>query len=144
MQPACAWKSEPELQPGQRTIMLIAEMIHTASLLHDDVIDGSNTRRGKPSIAPIWGQVHSFSRRKQSSFNSQKMNGDDGRGTQRYRCSPPPPPMNDSWSVDAIITSEFFRLFVNFTFPFSNQSSALLSTSSISSLSHGPPRCFRA
>ncbi|OQR75990.1 decaprenyl-diphosphate synthase subunit 1-like [Tropilaelaps mercedesae] len=53
-------KNEAELQPGQRTIMLIAEMIHTASLLHDDVIDGSNTRRGKPSTTPIWGQKKSI------------------------------------------------------------------------------------
>ncbi|OQR77515.1 decaprenyl-diphosphate synthase subunit 1-like [Tropilaelaps mercedesae] len=53
-------KNQSELQPGQRTIMLIAEMIHTASLLHDDVIDGSNTRRGKPSTTPIWGQKKSI------------------------------------------------------------------------------------
>lgn len=53
-------KNEPELIPGQRTIMLITEMIHTASLLHDDVIDGSDTRRGKPSTTPLWGQKKSI------------------------------------------------------------------------------------
>jgi octaprenyl-diphosphate synthase len=32
----------------------IVEMIHLASLLHDDVIDEANTRRGKPSINAIF------------------------------------------------------------------------------------------
>lgn len=32
----------------------IVEMIHLASLLHDDVIDNSNTRRGKPSLNSIY------------------------------------------------------------------------------------------
>lgn len=35
---------------------MIAEIIHTASLIHDDVIDGSNTRRGKPTVDSVWGQ----------------------------------------------------------------------------------------
>lgn len=33
----------------------IIEAIHTASLLHDDVIDGAETRRGKPSAHTVWG-----------------------------------------------------------------------------------------
>jgi len=32
----------------------VIEMIHAASLLHDDVIDESNTRRGKPSINSLF------------------------------------------------------------------------------------------
>ena len=35
---------------------MIAEMIHTASLIHDDVIDASTMRRGKPSVQSQWGQ----------------------------------------------------------------------------------------
>lgn len=34
----------------------MCEMIHTASLVHDDVIDTSDTRRGKPSVNVLWGQ----------------------------------------------------------------------------------------
>jgi geranylgeranyl pyrophosphate synthase len=30
-------------------------MIHTASLIHDDVIDSSDRRRGKPAAAIKWG-----------------------------------------------------------------------------------------
>lgn len=33
----------------------IIEAIHTASLLHDDVIDGADTRRGKPASHAVWG-----------------------------------------------------------------------------------------
>jgi decaprenyl-diphosphate synthase subunit 1 len=34
---------------------MIAEMIHTASLIHDDVIDKSDTRRGKEAANVKWG-----------------------------------------------------------------------------------------
>lgn len=30
------------------------ELLHTASLIHDDVVDGSNTRRGLPSVNARW------------------------------------------------------------------------------------------
>jgi len=33
----------------------IVELIHTASLLHDDVIDDANTRRNKPSLNALYG-----------------------------------------------------------------------------------------
>jgi len=41
----------------QRSIPLAAsiEFIHTATLLHDDIIDESSVRRGKPSANAIWG-----------------------------------------------------------------------------------------
>lgn len=45
-----------DLLPGQRTVAMISEMIHTASLVHDDVIDGSDERRGKRSINDVWGE----------------------------------------------------------------------------------------
>lgn len=40
---------ENGILPKQRRLAEIVEMIHTASLLHDDVIDNSATRRSRPS-----------------------------------------------------------------------------------------------
>lgn len=36
-------------------IAAVCEFVHTASLLHDDVIDNSTLRRGKPTPNSIWG-----------------------------------------------------------------------------------------
>ena len=33
----------------------VVEMIHTATLVHDDVIDAAQTRRGRPSANTTWG-----------------------------------------------------------------------------------------
>ncbi|CAG8668993.1 4789_t:CDS:1, partial [Paraglomus occultum] len=41
--------------PTQRRLAEIAEMIHTASLFHDDVIDISNSRRNQPSANSCFG-----------------------------------------------------------------------------------------
>nr|XP_012632761.1 decaprenyl-diphosphate synthase subunit 1 isoform X3 [Microcebus murinus] len=45
-----------DVQASQRSIALIAEMIHTASLVHDDVIDDASSRRGKHTVNKIWGE----------------------------------------------------------------------------------------
>jgi decaprenyl-diphosphate synthase subunit 1 len=44
------------LSNAQKTIARVAEMIHTASLVHDDIIDLADSRRGKPSTHHIWGE----------------------------------------------------------------------------------------
>lgn len=40
---------------GARRLAAVVEMIHTATLVHDDVIDLAKTRRGRPSTNVIWG-----------------------------------------------------------------------------------------
>jgi octaprenyl-diphosphate synthase len=42
---------------GQGAIRLgaVVEMVHSATLVHDDIIDGADTRRGRPSANTAWG-----------------------------------------------------------------------------------------
>ncbi len=42
---------------GERAVLLAAvvEFIHTATLLHDDIIDGATVRRGRRSVNSRWG-----------------------------------------------------------------------------------------
>src|ERR1700761_8829647 len=42
---------------GQGMVRLgaVVEMVHTATLVHDDIIDGADTRRGRPSANTTWG-----------------------------------------------------------------------------------------
>src|SRR5205823_8495825 len=44
-----------ESTPGLTRMAAVMEMIHTATLVHDDVIDMAKTRRGRPSINVVWG-----------------------------------------------------------------------------------------
>ncbi|MBF0666009.1 MAG: polyprenyl synthetase family protein [Brevundimonas sp.] len=46
----CGYKGE-----GHVKLAASVEFMHTATLLHDDVVDGSNLRRGKTAAHLIWG-----------------------------------------------------------------------------------------
>ncbi|XP_044016458.1 all trans-polyprenyl-diphosphate synthase PDSS1-like [Aphidius gifuensis] len=52
----CHHNNRDELLSSQRQVAMIVEMIHCASLIHDDVIDQSDTRRGKASANIVWSQ----------------------------------------------------------------------------------------
>ena len=46
---------EREITPRHRRLAEITEMIHTASLVHDDVVDESEIRRGVPTVHSLFG-----------------------------------------------------------------------------------------
>ncbi|KAI9882886.1 MAG: hypothetical protein M1823_005372 [Watsoniomyces obsoletus] len=46
---------DSDILPGQRRLAEITELIHTASLLHDDVIDEAGIRRSRPSANIAFG-----------------------------------------------------------------------------------------
>jgi octaprenyl-diphosphate synthase len=48
-------KAFGEVGPSAVALGAVVEMIHTATLVHDDVIDGANLRRGRPSTNSRWG-----------------------------------------------------------------------------------------
>ncbi|MCX7982919.1 MAG: polyprenyl synthetase family protein [Syntrophales bacterium] len=52
---ACGGKGD-----GRYPLAAVVEFIHTASLLHDDVIDNAQTRRGRRSANNIWGNQASI------------------------------------------------------------------------------------
>ena len=39
------------------TLAAVIELIHTATLIHDDVVDKSQLRRGKETINEVWGNA---------------------------------------------------------------------------------------
>jgi octaprenyl-diphosphate synthase len=41
--------------PAAIRLGAVVEMVHTATLVHDDIIDGADTRRGRPSANTTWG-----------------------------------------------------------------------------------------
>jgi octaprenyl-diphosphate synthase len=51
---ACSYRGEHHV-----TLAAIIEFIHTATLLHDDVVDESELRRGRESAHAVWGNAAS-------------------------------------------------------------------------------------
>ena len=43
------------LRNSHLTVAVIIEMVHLATLVHDDIIDEADLRRGRPSLAANWG-----------------------------------------------------------------------------------------
>jgi octaprenyl-diphosphate synthase len=47
--------SAPETSSDAIQLAAVVELIHTSTLVHDDVIDEAATRRGRPSANALWG-----------------------------------------------------------------------------------------
>merc|ERR1719232_1267298 len=47
-------EEEEDRSRRQRMVAMVSEMIHTASLVHDDILDHAETRRGKASVNVRW------------------------------------------------------------------------------------------
>lgn len=46
-----------ELQGAHQTLAAVVEMVHVATLVHDDVLDEADARRGKPSVRAVEGNT---------------------------------------------------------------------------------------
>ena len=44
-----------KISPSAIRLAAVVELIHNATLVHDDIIDGADTRRGRPSANAQWG-----------------------------------------------------------------------------------------
>jgi len=53
-------EGDAELERKQRIISMVSEMWHTSSLVHDDVIDHAESRRGYQSVNDKWGAKRSI------------------------------------------------------------------------------------
>ena len=52
-----AAKSQGYSEHGMVRLGAVVEMVHTATLVHDDIIDAADTRRGRPSANTTWGNA---------------------------------------------------------------------------------------
>src|SRR5206468_475198 len=46
--------------PAHHTLAAVVEMVHTATLVHDDVLDDATVRRHRPTVNAEWGNQNSI------------------------------------------------------------------------------------
>ncbi len=46
-----------QIGPGHFDLAVIVELIHAATLVHDDILDGADKRRGQPTVNAKWGNA---------------------------------------------------------------------------------------
>src|SRR4051812_36582892 len=51
----CGYRPTDGVRPRHVSLAAAVEFIHTATLLHDDVVDGSDLRRGLATANSVWG-----------------------------------------------------------------------------------------
>ena len=56
---ASAGRMEPDVAGHAQQLAAVVEFIHTATLLHDDVVDESDLRRGRSTANAVWGNAAS-------------------------------------------------------------------------------------
>lgn len=54
---ACSRLGDAPPPEAPRALAALVELVHAASLLHDDVIDGAETRRGRPATHRVHGEA---------------------------------------------------------------------------------------
>ncbi len=50
-----ATREDVQVSPEHITVATVIEMIHIATLVHDDILDGADTRRHQPTVNSRWG-----------------------------------------------------------------------------------------
>ena len=58
---AAAGQPDPEIQPGLLDAAASLELLHVSALVHDDVMDGSDLRRGRPAAHRQFESLHTTS-----------------------------------------------------------------------------------
>jgi octaprenyl-diphosphate synthase len=56
---ALAGRATGDIEPHHHQLAAIVEFIHTSTLLHDDVVDESDLRRGRKTANALWGNAAS-------------------------------------------------------------------------------------
>ena len=63
------WRCSPAARPGNIgpshfDLAVVVELIHAATLVHDDILDGADKRRGQPTANAKWGNAISRAARR--------------------------------------------------------------------------------